>query len=250
MMPQKVGGSTLLDEKYLDSNWHKNLTAEQLDAYLRYCFISLKTKNYNSASRDHTTPRKNWDGGVNSFGTRFKRIWSKISKGVRHVNANPGIWVSAHFSPAFHAVRVAENKGFIDNRPELLVNPLSVDIYENYLATFDALTLARCQSAEISIATQLRVLEDIIKDEDDRLLYVLADGTNVNATPFFRYAFAVFGSCPRAASRYEMPAVVEYEMNQPLYDKLAAVPENNWWLSDELREKVIEIRKGWCEYDF
>lgn len=248
MMLQKVGGSASNNAAYLKSDWHKQLNNEQLEAYIRYLFIALKTKSYDPNSREHTTVRKNWDGGVNSFGTRFKRVWNRIAKGIRSVDGHPGVWVAAHFSPAFHAVRIAENKGFIDNRPELLVSPLSIDIYRQYSDTFELFTLSRCQSAEISIATQLSLLDSVISDEDDRLFYIVSDGTNVNATPFFRYAFAALGGCSRGMSRYAAPAAADYEMNQPLYDKLAALPENDWWLSSSLRDKVAEIRKDWCVY--
>lgn len=245
MRLQEVGGRSLSDEKYLLHAWHRSLNPAQLEAYIRYLFIALKTKNYDYTSSEHTTIRRKWDGGINNFGTRFKRVWNKIAKGIQHCNAHPGMWVAAHFSPAFHAVRVAENKGFIDNRPELLVNKLSPDVYEKYLASFDELTLSRCRSAEVSVATQLTLLDSVIKDEDDRVFYIVADGTNVNATPFFRHAFAALADCRRGISRYILPAVIEYDMNQPLYDALVSRQENSWWVSDEMRQLLISHREYW-----
>lgn len=251
MRLQEAGVIPQTDARYLSYDWHKNLTSRQLEAYVRYLFISLKTHVYDPSAPEHTNRRLRWDGGRDGFGSNYKSVWNKIVQKLlkQHPQALPGIWVAAHFSPTFHAVRVAENKGFIDSRPELLAGPLSAEIYTKYVESFGTLTLQRCVAAEISVATQLKLLEHVIPDPDDRVFYVIADKTNVNATPFFRHAFAAASGCSRGVERYRLEALIEYDVNQTLYDELAAEPENDWWLCDDLKAAVARHRKQWSEYD-
>lgn len=249
MRLQEAGAIPQNNERYLAHDWHKRLTPRQLEAYIRYVFIALKTHAYDLDSAEHKTTKLRWDGGKDYHGNNYKRVWNRIADRInRHDSAFPGIWIAAHFSPTFHAVRVAENKGFIDNRPELLVSDLSFDIYCRYVDTFSALATQRCMAAEMSVATQLKMLENVIADPDDRVFYIVADKTNVNATPFFRHAFAAVSGCARGVTKYQMAAAIEYDINQSLYDDLITRPENDWWVCDDLRNVVAQHRKYWSEH--
>lgn len=249
MKPQGVGViESPIDEKYLAYDWYTSLTATQLEAYVRYLFIALRENAYDVDAPAQTKYRLNWDGGENNYGHKHKRIWSKIVSEIRKYKAVPGAWVAAHFSPSFHAVRIAESKGYVDNRPELLCSPLSPDVYRKHLSTFDQITIERCVAAEVSVATEMSLLESVIKDRDDLILYVVADKTNVNATPFFRHAFAAYYDCVRGVERYIAQAAVEYDMNQQLYDDLAAKQGDDWWISPALKKVVADNRMYWSKY--
>jgi hypothetical protein len=248
MRLQEVGGIASSDAKYLDHEWYRQLSSEQLDAYIRYLFIALKENAYDVDSPAQRMRRHNWDGGKDYFNTKRKKVWSQISATIRRYDAVPGTWVAAHLSPVFHAVRIAENKGFVDNRPELLHNPLSIDVYRQHIEVFDEITTERAAAAEFSVATQMNLLQTVIKDPDDLILYVSADKTNVNATPFFRHAFAAEAECERAVNKYIMQAAVEYDMNQKLYDALAEKPENAGWISPRLLATTAANRKYWSTY--
>lgn len=252
MKPQGVGAiaKPVHDEDYLSYDWYRQLTPAQLEAYIRYLFIALREHEYDVESPVHTARRVNWDGGTNQYGHAHKRIWTKIADAIKKAKAVPGTWVAAHFSAAFHAVRIAENKGYIGGRPELLCSGLSLDVYRQYIDSFATITSRLCAAAEHSIGTQMAMLENVITNYDDLILYVVADKTNVNATPFFRYAFAAQESvnCRRASNKYIAAAALEYDINQQLYDELALLPENHWWISPELRQVVADKRKYWRRY--
>jgi len=248
MRLQEVGVTEKRDGQYLDHDWYHRLTARQLEAYIRYLFIALKENAYDLDSPAQVQTRIQWDGGTDNFGTKRKKVWNRIATAIRRVDAIPGTWLAAHFSPAFHAVRVAENKGFIDNRPELLCSHESIEVYRQHIDNFDSITLERCAAAEFSVATQMNLLQSVIKNPDDLILYIVADKTNVNATPFFRHAFAAEAGCQRAVNRYITQAALEYDMNQQLYDALSARAENAWWISPQLKQVVESNRKYWSAY--
>lgn len=248
MRLQEVGAPASRDNRYLDYEWYRQLDQSQLEAYIRYLFIALNENAYDLDSPAHRNKRVKWDGGDNNYGHRHKRIWNKIAAVVKRYDAPPGTWMAAHFSPAFHAIRVAENKGFISNRPELLYSATSYDTYRHHVENFNTITIERCAAAEFSVAVQMELLRPVIKNDDDLILYIVADKTNVNATPFFRHAFAAAAGCDRAVNKYITQAAVEYDMNQQLYDALALAPENAWWISQKLKETVINSRKYWSAY--
>lgn len=249
MKLQKAGEIPADDSCFLETDWYKRLNKSQLEAYVRYLFVAHKTKAYSPEAIEHRQKKLKWDGGCDSYGTRYKRLWSKIVDFMASVDADPGIWVAAHFSPVFHAVRVAENKCLIDNRPELLQTNLSYDIYERYTEVFSHIVSAQCSSAEISVATQLKTLDSIITDPDDRVFYIVSDRTNVNAPPFFRHALAALFDCARGVKKYQAPAVVEYSTNQRLYDELLREPENDWWVTAAQKQNAIKFRKYWSRVD-
>ena len=248
MKLQGVGATRAQNDQYLDHDWHLKLTPRQLEAYIRYLFIALKENAYDFDSPLQIRPRSKWDGGTDNFGVKHKRVWNRVAAVIRQVDAVPGTWVAAHFAPTFHAVRAADNKGLIDNRPELLCSGISSEAYENYSEKFSCLTTERCAAAEISVATQIQLLQKVITNPDDLILYIIADKTNVNATPFFRHAFAAEYGCDRGVAKYIAQAAVDYDINQQLYDKLTVQPENSWWVSDELKTTVAQNRKYWSSY--
>ena len=248
MRLQEVGGVATRDGKYLRHDWYRYLTPEQLAAYVRYVYIALKDQVFDWDTPNHTIKRKSWDGGKNGYNQNQKNIWPDIVTAINRNNATPGIWVAAHLSPSFHAVRVAQNKGYIDGRPMLLKSELSAEVYRQYVDNFESAITRKCAAAEISVGSQLKIAERVVPDPDDLMLLVLCDTTNVNATPFFRHAFAAQAECARAVSRYQLPAAIEYEINQYLYDPLLELPENSWWVSDELKKVVVDVRKHWSTY--
>ena len=253
MKPQGVGAiaKPVNDEEYLSYDWYRQLTPVQLEAYIRYLFVALREHEYDVEAPVHTARRVNWDGGTNQYGHTHKRIWTKIAAAIKAAKVVPGTWVAAHFSAAFHAVRIAESKGYIGSRPELLCSGLSLDVYKQYIASFDSITTRLCAAADYSIGTQMAMLENVISNYDDLILYVVSDKTNVNATPFFRHAFAAqerAGPCRRAIDKYIDAAALEYDINQQLYDDLALLPGNEWWISPELKQVVADKRKYWRRY--
>jgi hypothetical protein len=239
---------TRANDAYLAHDWYRALTPSQLEAYIRYVFIALKENAYDVDSRAQKNRRINWDGGENNYGHKHKGIWQKVAKAIKDHGVAPGLWLAAHFSPTFHAVRIADNKGFVDSRPELLCSHLSPEVYQRYTDTFEEITLERCIAAEYSAGTQLHLLAGVIEDYDDRSFYVLSDKTNVNATPFFRHALAVEADCQRAIAKYITAAALDYDLNQQLYDPLILLPKNANWVSAQLREVVAENRKYWSRY--
>jgi hypothetical protein len=249
MRPQEAGAiATQANDAYLAHDWYRALTPSQLEAYIRYIFIALKEHAYDVDCRAQRNRRINWDGGENNYGHKHKGIWQKVAKAIKDNDAVPGIWMAAHFSQTFHAVRIAENKGFIDNRPELLCSHLSLEVYQRYMDGFEEVALERCVAAEYSVATQSALLVNVIKDPDDLSFYILSDKTNVNATPFFRHALAVDLDCQRAMNKYIAAAAMEYDLNQQLYDELMLSPKNANWTSAQLKEVVAENRKYWRRY--
>lgn len=246
MKPHGVGGiESPIYDKYLSYDWYKALNRDQLEAYIRYLFIALSEHAYDVDARAQKSKRVHWDGGVNNYGCKQKCVWAKIADAIRANDAVPGTWIAAHFSPSFHAVRIAENKGYVSTRPELICSP---DVYSYYLTTFDSMVTEQCRSAEFSMSAQITLLQKVIQDPDDLMLYIVADKTHFNATPFFRHAFAAHYGCDRGVSRYIVQAAIEYDMNQQLYDDLALRPENEWWISDNLKKVVSENRKYWSKY--
>lgn len=246
MRLHEVGDNeTSADLSYLAADWHLRLSPAQLAAYIRYLFIAVKENAYEPDAPAHSRKRFKWDGGTDAYGVKHKRVWGRIASAIRQCEAVPGLWVAAHFAPTFYSVRAAGNKSFVENRPELLCSDVSLDAYQKYLELFSTLTNERCAAAEISVASQMELLQNVIKDYDDLVLYIVADKTNVNATPFFRHAFAAHLECARGVLRYLAPAALDYDMNQPLYDEMTAKPLNSWWVSDNLKIVTAKNRRQW-----
>lgn len=250
MTLQEVGEMPQIDASVLSAHWHEALSLDQLAAYIRYCFIRLQENAYDWDSPPHTRPRPHWDGGRTPDGVRHKPIWVKIARAVRAVEANPGVWLAAHFSASAYAVRASANKGTISNRPELLASELSRDIYAQYIYYFDAEFFDRFERARVSLGSRFNITASLGLSYDDHFYLAVCDKTHVNAAPFFRHAFSHEAECARGVARYIVPAALDYELQQPLYDMLLAQnPEYAWVVSDKMREKVFKFRTHWRDYE-
>lgn len=250
MRLQEVGGLKKDEQQYLHPDWYTRLTEAQLMAYVRYLFIYYKEGESNWEEPAHTKRRPMWDGGADRYGVKHKSVWQKIVKLIRATKANPGLWVAAHFSHSLFSVRMAQNKGVIQNRPELLAAENSAEIYRDYCDHFNEMTLQRFNSAEVSISTRFKITEAFNLPQDDHFLMVVCDTSHVNAAPFFRHAFSSEMGCRRGVQRYIWPAALEYEVHQTLYDNFIEInPEFEWLVTDDLKKIVAGIRKHWRQYD-
>lgn len=251
MRLQGVGGRKNVNDDaiYLAPDWHRDLTEEQLAAYVRYLFIYFREGTIDWDAKAHSDPRPNWDGGRDSFGTKHKSVWRKIVSAIRANDAVPGLWVAAHFSSALHAVRVATGKNIINGKPEILSSDISSRVYREYIENFDEQLQQQYDSAEASISTRYTITEAFNLPEDDHVLIVLSDTSHVNAPPFLRHAFADELNCQRVVNKFIWQAAIEYDTKQPLYDKFI---ENNshfdWFVSSNLKKFVVRIRRHWRRY--
>lgn len=251
MRLQGVGGRKSVDDDavYLAHDWYRDLSDQQLAAYVRYLFIYFREGTIDWDSSAHADRRPHWDGGTDKFGTKHKSVWSKIVAAIRSHNAIPGVWVAAHFSSALHAVRVATGKNIINGKPEILGSDISPRVYREYIENFDAQLQQQYASAEASISTRYTITDAFNLPEDDHVLLVLGDTSHVNAPPFLRHAFADELNCQRAVNKFVWPAAIDYETKQPLYDKfIEGNSQFDWFVSSNLKKFVANIRKHWRRY--
>lgn len=224
-------------------DWHKNLTDRQFDDYVRYQYIALRENNYDWDTKAHAIRRANWDGGKDSFGVNHTAVWPKVVRAIRHENAYPGIWVYAHFS--FAATKELGNQklALADVRPTGLYSSSSAAIYRTFAEAAPEILQDDGRIARITIDRRLVGIRSYKLSEEDQKLYVHCDEGLVTATPFFRHIFAAAAGCKKAADRYLWRAALHYDTLQPAYDKVIA--QENWKLSDELLNAVVDIRKKW-----
>lgn len=249
MKLQEVGGRKQDGTELLSHDWFNRLTLPQLEAYIRYLFIFMREGVKDWDTPAHMKRRVHWDGGKDDKGCKHKCIWNLIARRIRSHNANPGMWVAAHFSPSVAAVRLAQGKGLITSRPELLNGTHSYEIYDDYIRHFDELFVDRFASAEASIDTRFKILESLNIERDDRFLLTICDTSHVNATPFLRHAFSAAMDCRRGVFKYAVLAAIDYEMQQPMYDGfIADHDEFNWLLTDNIRKVVVWLRQHWRTY--
>jgi hypothetical protein len=249
MKLQEVGGRRQEETELLSHDWFERLTLPQLEAYIRYLFIYMREGVKDWDSPAHSKPRVHWDGGTDSKGCKYKSVWNLIARRIKSHNANPGMWVAAHFSPAVAAVRLSQGKGLITNRPELLNGTQSLEIYNNYVLNFNETFVDRFASAEASIDTRFKILENLGLPRDDRFFLTICDSSHVNAPPFLRHAFSAAMDCRRGVFKFAVQAAIDYEMQQPMYDELIADhDEFNWLLTDNIRKVVIWLRQHWRQY--
>lgn len=249
MRLKEVGA--LVDNSLLFSDWYSRLSFEQLTAYVRYQFLSAHFRVADPEARAHKIRYKKWDGGVDISGVKNKCIWSAIAKEIVKHDAVPGLWVRAHFSPAFLSIRSEENKGMSTVRPEMLKSALSARIYLEYLNAAAGQVKRAYDAAEASIVTRYTNTEVYQLPPDDHYFYVLCDESYVNAGPFFRHAFASLENCERAEDRYLFLAATEYDAQQVIYDQV--IDESggalSWWVSPRLQQELIRIRQEWSVYN-
>lgn len=250
MRLQGVGEQKTADASdHLDPEWHRELNAAQLAAYIRYLFIYHREGTIDWDSPVHQTPRPHIDGGKDKYGTKRQALWPTVVRFIARRSASPGTWVSAHFSGALHSARISTGKNVIGSKPEVLASTISDTVYDDYVGYFSSLIAHQRKVAEVSITTRYTITLSLDLPEDDHVLLVLCDKSHVNATPFFRHAFAANLNCQRAVNRFIWPAAIEYETKQALYDAyIAANPECGWFVSPALKQLVVDIRKHWRQY--
>jgi hypothetical protein len=249
MRLQEVGGLADTDDVILDPEWYRALTTKQLAAYVRYLFIYMQEGVADWDLPAHADARPYWDGGTTPDGVKHKSIWARIIPAIKKIGASPGLWVSAHFSPSVYAVRMAQGKGVIEGRPELLCSSISSDVYQNHLDYFFDTFEHQFIAAQASITTRFNILKALGLPPDDHFFLVICDKTHVNASPFLRHGFASEANCQRAVRKYIARAVIDYEMRQPLYDELFEVrPEYGWLVPAHLKLAVAKFRQHWSRY--
>ena len=230
----------------LTPNWHLSLNDHQLAAYIRYQFIRLHEKVWDWNEPAHNRTRARWDGGKDNFGVNHSGVWSRIIKQVRTNNADPGLWVQAHFSPVSYKRQIAETHSVPDIRPNNLCSAKSLGIYSEYRAHLSQILLTGLNVAGETIANRFRGTAALNMPPDDQAFYVLCDENYVTASPFFRHAFAAQMGCERAVERYLWFAALDYEAQQRGYD--LALRDERWCFTELLRAAVQDIRKHWGEF--
>lgn len=248
-MTHNAVGETTLDCRLLDPDWHrKYLSDAQLAAYIRYQFIWLKENAVDWDSRAHSIRRPTWDGGRDADGVSRSNTWAEIALRVRASQAEPGMWVHAHFSPA-----AEKSDGVLLAKPEVRPNKLhsakSVNIYGRYIMFIQDVLWRNFELAGRTINQRFLTTQSLGLSEEDQRLYVLCDESYVTATPFFRHAFAAIGDkCDPAIEEYLWLAALDYDVHQKAYDNLISVHNENWWITDDLKAAVIDIRSHWENY--
>lgn len=250
MRLQGVGArKTVDDTDYLDPEWYRSLNDVQLAAYIRYLFIYHREGTIDWDSPVHQKPRPHVDGGVDQYGSKRTALWPSVIRKIKHRDAVPGTWVSAHFSGALHSARISSGKNVIGSKPEVLASSISETVYDDYVNYFPSLINQQRKSAEASITTRYTITLPLDLPEDDHVLLVLCDKSHVNATPFLRHAFAANLNCQRVVNKFIWPAAIEYETKQALYDAyIADNPEYDWFVSPALKQFVVDVRKHWSRY--
>lgn len=248
-MTLNVVGETTDSHRLLGLDWHRQLSAEQLAAYIRYQYIWQKDNAVDWDSRAHSMRRPAWDGGKDLYGVKRVSTWGEIAKRVRDADADPGMWVHAHFSPAA-SVRMSQASASVPViRPSMLHSQVSPQIYKSYSEFMPDVIWHQYELAGKTIEMRFKTSASIGLNSDDQQLYVLCDESYVTATPFFRHAFAAAAQCVEAVEQYLWLAALDYEVHQRTYDAvLARHPKESWWLTDELKLAVVSIRQHWEDY--
>jgi hypothetical protein len=248
-MTHNAVGVTTLDSPLLRADWHKNLTPKQLAAYIRYQFIWLKDNAVDWDSRAHSVRRPKWDGGTDLSGVKHSSTWGEIALRVADSNAEPGMWVHAHFSPVAEK-RDATISALSEVLPNKLHSKMSANIYGKYVLSIQDIIWRNFELAGRTLNQRFLTTRSLGFSEDEQKLYVLCDESYVTAPPFFRHAFAAIGpnKCYPAIEEYLWLAALDYEVHQTAYDNLITMHNEQWWITDELKAAVIEIRGHWENY--
>lgn len=243
-----VGGATV-EHPLLLPDWHKSLSDDKLAAYIRYQYIWQKENAVDWDSSPHSRRRATWDGGRDSFGVNRKSTWGEVVKSVQRAEADPGMWVHAHFSPAIDLRLNAKTSALPEIRPNLLYSKAAPQVYTKYLEFLPEVIWQQYEIAAKTIETRLKTSASIGLSHEDQQLYVLCDESYVTAPPFFRHAFAATANCMDAVEQYLWVAALDYEVHQRVYDAIIAKnPKEAWWITDDLKAAVIAIRQHWENY--
>lgn len=228
----------------LAPDWHLRLNQEQLAAYIRYQFIRLYDNVHDWDDPAHNRKRTHWDGGKDSYGVKHTPVWQRIAKMVRQRNADPGLWVHAHFSPIAVLKTGVQTTGMPEMRPTRLSSGQSPDIYKAYCDELPGILTSAFEVAGMTLAKRIRGTQDLKLSQDDQVFYCVCDELYVSASSFFRHAFAAQLGCDRGIERYLWFAALDYEAQQRAYD--AAVEP--WCITEPLLAAVHEIRDHWESY--
>lgn len=238
------------DLDLLSADWYQLLTPPQKIAYIRYQYIHLNDRAHDWESHAHVKRRPAWDGGKDNFGVKHTPVWGKILRAAEHAGADLGGWVYAHFS-ALATERIATgNQRLTEMRPSMLYSAKSAEIYRDYMAHMPRILKDRFHVAAETLKLRMSTTAIYKMPVAAQELYVLCDESYVTATPFFRNAFAARHNCEKAVERYLWKAALDYEAQQRSYDAvMAAHPEYKWWVDNEIKQGVVEIRQHWRNYD-
>lgn len=230
----------------LAPDWHVSLDNYKLAAYIRFQFFRHSENSCDWDDPVHNRKRAHWDGGKDSFGVNHSAVWDKILKEIRAYNADPGLWVQAHFSPVSYKQQIAETHALPGIRPSNLYSAKSVGIYSEYRSQLSKILTSALNVAGETIANRFRGTATLGMSPDDQAFYVLCDENYVTASPFFRHAFAAQMGCERAVNRYLWRAALDYEAQQRIYD--LALRDERWCFTGLLQATVQDIRKHWRDY--
>jgi hypothetical protein len=249
-MPHNEAGVMPEHNALLTPDWHTTLTDKQVTAYMRHAYIWRQTGALSKTSPEQARKHPRWDGGTDAYGVKFTAVWPRITRMVRAVGADPGIWVAAHFSPCGYSKFINTKNSFDlpDIAPTFLCSSASEQIYTEYCSEFPRILVDAYNAAGRAISLRMRSLQKLNISEEDRYLCVLADESNVSASPFIRQGFANFMNVPDIVERYLRPAAFDFEAKQRLYETVIPRAMPAWLVSDKLMKLVGVIRKHWSQY--
>lgn len=244
-------GETTADLGLLSPDWYTRLSPDQLAAYIRYQYIWQRENAVDWDSRAQKHRRPAWDGGKDLYGVRRTSTWGEIAKRVLEAGADPGLWVHAHFSPvADMRLSPAAAAVIPEIKPSTLHSRVSPQIYVKYIEHLPDMIWRQYELAGKTIENRFKTSASIGLSPEDQQLYVLCDESYVTASPFFRHAFAASARCDEAIEQYLWLAALDYEVHQRAYDQVLAarMQGETWWITEELKAAVKEIRQHWEDY--
>lgn len=251
MMLKEIGAISRTmnhDAEILKPDWYRQLSDEQLMAYIRYQFIRLKEHVIDLDSPAHTQHRLQWDGGTSNSGASYKNFWPTVLKKFREMEAHPGVFVVARFSPIASSFDMAKRMSAPPLKPSSLYDHNSQTIYTEYCKRFNSNFAFHLNIAVKVIAQRLKELAAHPMPYDARLFYALCDEAHLSTPAFFRYGMARAADCEKAALKYLWQTAVDYDAQQPLYDVACRDQAVSDFISPELQQHVVNFRKHWMTY--
>lgn len=227
----------------LSPYWYKQLQPKQLLAYIRHAYIWRQHGTTNLRSQEQSRRIARWDGGEDSYGCKFTAVWPRIAKMILAREADPGIWVAAHFSAIAISknVSVGESYEMRDVSPSQLCGKESEKIYNEYCDSATRILQHEYETAGRTIALRVKSLARLKISRADQFLCAICDESYVTASPFLRHGFADQAKAVEAADKYLWPAAFTYESLQRIYDDSV----EPWLITDKLLDAVEVIRTHW-----
>jgi hypothetical protein len=226
----------------LAPDWYRHLNDSRLVAYIRYQYIWRHNHVGDWDSPAHTRRIRAWDGGEDRFGVKHSCVWNRTLAACRAANADPGLWVAAHFSD------IGRNQLAVHTlpevRPSFLHSSTSFALYQKYCATAPKILQQAFEVAGRTIADRMRGTMALKLSTADQVFYVLCDETYVSATPFFRAVFAEQLNCSRSLEKYLWAAGLEYDAQQRMYNT-ALDPA---FITPAFYGVLKEVRDHWRAY--